>query len=551
MADSSDRTQPVAERPPEDYSGRVLGDFELVRRIGVGGMGQVYLARQRSLKRQVAIKVLRGELAANVTNLRRFQAEAEAVASLTHAHIVQVYAISEDQGLHYMALEFVDGRNLRDFLEKKGVPELPFALEVMRQIASALDRAGELGFVHRDIKPENILLSKRGEVKVTDFGLSRCFATDAPIHLTQSGVTMGTPLYMSPEQVRGHPVDPRSDIYSFGVTCYHMLAGEPPFRGATAFDVALQHVQGEVRPLGSIRPDLPSELCAIVHKMMARRPEDRYQSAREILSDLARFQGGAGLPASTMAALSATAFVPSVGGSGTHVPAVGQTTLVTPGVSAAGGAWRYLLVGVLALAAAGGGAALHWARTPTVTAINPEDALADVDPSPSLQRERELKRQLHDKAIRLDVMTDDLLELAELYVKDRRFDEALKLFDPESVRKLGAIEGLPKEAARERGLIPIVCGLGKGIVLAYHDKAEESNAEFVEVVKANPPPKKDVLPKGPRGGGQLEVFFARTVAGANWKRAVGEALDRNEKNVGGKLPDELKRLRLLPAKGKV
>src|SRR5262245_54214535 len=134
MADSSDRTQPVAERPPEDYSGRVLGDFELVRRIGVGGMGQVYLARQRSLKRQVAIKVLRGELAANVTNLRRFQAEAEAVASLTHAHIVQVYAISEDQGLHYMALEFVDGRNLRDFLEKKGVPELPFALEVMRQV---------------------------------------------------------------------------------------------------------------------------------------------------------------------------------------------------------------------------------------------------------------------------------------------------------------------------------------------------------------------------------------------------------------------------------
>jgi serine/threonine-protein kinase len=550
MPDSSDRTQPAAERPPEDYSGRVLGDFELVRRIGVGGMGQVYLARQRSLKRQVAIKVLKGELAANVTNLRRFQAEAEAVASLTHAHIVQVYAISEDHGLHYMALEFVDGRNLRDFLEKKGVPELPFALEVMRQVASALDRAGELGFVHRDIKPENILLSKRGEVKVTDFGLSRCFATDAPIHLTQSGVTMGTPLYMSPEQVRGQPVDPRSDIYSFGVTSYHMLAGEPPFRGATAFDVALQHVQGEVRPLGSIRPDLPSELCAIVHKMMARRPDDRYQSAREILNDLARFHGGAGLPASTMAALGATAFVPSVGGSGTHVPAAGQTTLVTPAMPDTGGAWRYLLVGVFALVAAGGGAALHWARTPTATAINPDDALADVDPPPSAQRERELKRQLHDKAIRLDVMTDDLLELAELYIKDRRFDEALKLFDPESVRKLGAIEGLPKEAAREREQIPIICGLGKGIVLAYQDKAEESNIEFVKVVKAYPPPKKDVLPKGTRGGGQLEVFFARPAAGANWKRAVGEALDRNEKNVGGKLPDELKRLRLLPANGK-
>jgi len=551
MPDSTDRTQPAAERPPEDYSGRVLGDFELVRRIGVGGMGQVYLARQRSLKRQVAIKILKGELAANAANLQRFQAEAEAVASLTHAHIVQVYAIGDEQGLHYMALEFVDGRNLRDFLERKGVPDLPFALEVMRQVASALERAGELGFVHRDIKPENILLSKKGEVKVTDFGLSRCFSTDAPLHLTQSGVTMGTPLYMSPEQVRGQPVDPRSDIYSFGVTCYHLLSGEPPFRGATAFDVALQHVQGEVRPLGSIRPDLPPELCAIVHKMMAKRPEDRYQSAREILGDLARFRAGAGLPASTMSVLGATAFVPSVGGSSTHVPAVGQTTLVTQPLSVAGGVWRYVIVGVLALVAAGGGAAIHWAQTPPPATINPDDALADVDPPPSAVREGELKRQLRDKAIRLDIMSDDLRDLAELYLKDRRFDEALKLFDPEAVRKLGAVQALAKEPAREREQVTILCGLGRAVVLAYEDKAEESNAELLKLVKAYPPPKKDSpLPKGPRFGGQLEQFFARTVAGPRWKRAVGEALDRNEKNLGGKLPDELKRLRLLTAKGK-
>src|SRR3954466_881651 len=394
MADTPDRTaftsQPAA--PPEDFSGRVLGDFELIRRIGMGGMGQVYLARQRSLKRQVAIKVLRGELAANVTALRRFQAEAEAVANITHAHIVQVYAISEDQGLHYMALEYVDGRNLRDFLERKGIPDLPLALEIMRQVASALERAGELGFVHRDIKPENILLSKRGEVKVTDFGLSRCFAADAPLNLTQSGVTMGTPLYMSPEQVRGQPVDPRSDIYSFGVTCYHMLGGEPPFRAATAFDIALQHVQGTARPLGSIRPDLPPELCAIVHKMMAKRPEDRYQSAREVLNDLARFKDGAGLPAATLAA-GASVFVPAVGNSGTQAPAVGQTSLMTQAVPAAGGVWRYVIVGVLALAAAGGGAALHWAQTPPPPAVNPDDALADVGPAPSVVPGRGLKRR--------------------------------------------------------------------------------------------------------------------------------------------------------------
>ena len=210
-----------------------------------------------------------------------------------------------------------------------------------------------------------------------------------------------------------------------------------------------------------------------------------------------------------------------------------------------------MIVGVLALVAAGGGAAIHWAQTPPPATINPDDALADVDPPPSAVREGELKRQLRDKAIRLDIMSDDLRDLAELYLKDRRFDEALKLFDPEAVRKLGAVQALAKEPAREREQVTILCGLGRAVVLAYEDKAEESNAELLKLVKAYPPPKKDsAVPKGQRSGGQLEQFFTRTEAGTHWKRAVGEALDRNEKNLGGKLPDELKRLRLLPAKGK-
>jgi eukaryotic-like serine/threonine-protein kinase len=550
MADTSDRTLPNAEGPAEDYSGRVLGDFELIRRIGIGGMGQVYLARQRSLKRQVAIKILRGELAANVTALRRFQAEAEAVANITHAHIVQVYAIGEDQGLHYMALEYMDGRNLRDELERKGVPDLPRALDIMRQVASALERAGELGFVHRDIKPENILQSKKGEVKVADFGLSRCFTSDAALHLTQSGVTMGTPLYMSPEQVRGQPVDPRSDIYSFGVTSYHMLAGEPPFRGSTAFDVALQHVQGEARPLGAIRPDLPAELCAIIHKMMARRPEDRYQSAREILNDLSRLKDGSGMAAPT---LGSSVFVPSLGNSGTSMQAVGQTSLMTQTVPTSASPWRYVVVGALALAAIAGGATLHWMQTPPPgpASVNPDDALADIDPPPTFVRERELKRQIHDRAIRPEIATDDLLELAELYIKDRRFDEALKLFDLDAVRKLGAFEVTSKTPVRDAEQVNILCGLGKGIVLAYQDRTDESNAEFLKTLKAYPgtPLKKDLVPPKVRPGtmGLLEQFFSRSTSGAHWKRSVGEALDRNEKNLG-KLPDEMKRLRMLPAK---
>jgi serine/threonine-protein kinase len=552
MADTPDHTLPTGpDGPgPDDYSGQVLGDFELVRRIGVGGMGQVYLARQRSLKRHVAIKILKGELAANSVNLQRFQAEAEAVANITHAHIVQVYSIGEDRGLHYMALEYVDGRNLRDFLEKKGVPDLTLALAIMRQVASALERAGELGFVHRDIKPENILLSRKGEVKITDFGLSRCFASDAPLNLTQSGMTMGTPLYMSPEQVRGQVVDPRSDIYSFGVTSYHMLAGEPPFKAATAFDVALQHVQGTARPLREVRPDLPAELCAIVHKMMARRPEDRYQSAREIVNDLIRLKDGAGLSSGPVPA---AAFGLAAGSSSTSVPAVsGPTQLMTQVTSTSSSAGRYLLVGALALAAAGGGAALHWYRTPAPRAIHPDDALADVDPAPSVLREKELRRNIADRGRKPEVVTDELLELAELYIADRRLEDALKLFEPDVVRRIGSFEVTAKEPAPARERPAIVAGLGRGIVLAYMDRADDSNAEFLKVMRTYPAAgKKEEAPlKGLRPGmrGQLEQFFLRPESGPHWRRAVADALDRNEKNLGGKMPDELRRLRLLPGK---
>ena len=192
-----------------------------------------------------------------------------------------------------MVLEYVEGRNLRDYLARKGPPDLAVTLSIIRQVVLALQKAHEEGIVHRDIKPENILVTRKVEVKVTDFGLSRFFAGEAqPLNLTQSGVTLGTPLYMSPEQVQGKPVDHRSDIYSLGVTCYHLLAGEPPFRGATAFDVALKHVQEQPRPLAEMRPDLPADLCGMVHKMMAKNPDDRYQSAREILRDLAKVRDG-------------------------------------------------------------------------------------------------------------------------------------------------------------------------------------------------------------------------------------------------------------------
>jgi len=272
----------------QDHTGQLLGDFRLERRLGEGGMGQVYLAQQISLQRRVAIKLLRSDFAENETFLKRFEAEAKAIAQLAHPNIVQVYAVGNDQGIRYMALEYVEGTNLKDYLNKKGPPELAIALVIMRQIAAALLKASELGIMHRDIKPENILITRKVEVKVTDFGLSRIVGDD--VHLTQTGTTMGTPLYMSPEQIMGKAVDPRTDLYSFGATCYHLLTGQPPFMADSAMAVGVRHLTDPPLPIQELRPDLPVDLCNLVHRLLAKKPEDRPQTAREVLREIRKIQ---------------------------------------------------------------------------------------------------------------------------------------------------------------------------------------------------------------------------------------------------------------------
>ncbi len=267
-----------------DLSGRRLGDYQFLRRLGRGGMAEVYLAEQLSLRRQVALKVLLPALADDPGYLRRFQHEAQSAASLVHANIVQIHEVGCVDKVHFIAQEYVAGQNLKQLLLRKGPLAAPAAVNIMRQVAAALHRAAQRGIVHRDIKPENILIAPGGEVKVADFGLAR--ASNQALELTQAGMTMGTPLYMSPEQVEGGEVDPRSDIYSFGVTCYHMLAGRPPFDAESPLAVAVQHLKKAPDRLENLRPDLPEGLCRIVHKMLAKAPKDRYQAAGEILRDL-------------------------------------------------------------------------------------------------------------------------------------------------------------------------------------------------------------------------------------------------------------------------
>ncbi len=274
----------------DDLSGKELGGFRILRRLGAGAMADVYLAEQSSLKRQVAVKVLKRHLASDETYVRRFQREAEAAASLIHANIVQIYEVGHVDQYYYLAQEYVQGLNLRQWLERHGAPDLRQALSIMRQVAAALIKAGQRGIVHRDIKPENIMLTRTGEVKVADFGLARVSGSMDQLHLTEVGMTLGTPMYMSPEQIEGRPLDPRSDIYSFGVTCYQMLAGRPPFSSDTALGVALQHLKRQPDPLENHRPDLPAPLCRIVHKMLAKSPEHRFASAGELLRELHHLQ---------------------------------------------------------------------------------------------------------------------------------------------------------------------------------------------------------------------------------------------------------------------
>jgi len=278
---------PPDERPEPDMSGRQIGDYQLLRRLGRGGMAEVYLAEQLSLRRQVALKVLKKNLAGDEAYIRRFQHEAQAAAKLVHANIVQIYEVGCSDGTYYISQEYVPGQNLKQLLARLGHGvDAVQAVNIIRQVAAGLHKAAEQKIIHRDVKPENIMITPGGEVKVADFGLARVVRDGEALNLTQVGITMGTRLYMSPEQVEGRAVDHRSDLYSFGVTCYHMLAGHPPFDGPTALNVAVQHLKTEPKRLEALCPNLPDGLCRIVHKMLAKKPEERYQRAIDVLKEL-------------------------------------------------------------------------------------------------------------------------------------------------------------------------------------------------------------------------------------------------------------------------
>jgi non-specific serine/threonine protein kinase len=272
-------------------NGKHLGNYKIVSHIGSGGMGKVYLAEDLRLKRPVAIKTLPRFLSERPKDLRRFETEAIYVSALNHPNILTVYEISDFEGIRFIAAEYVEGKTLREEIEHKTL-DLQSILKIAVQIASALSVAHEKGIIHRDIKPENIMVRDDGFVKVLDFGLAKLTDSEQILPedktLAQSipGLIRGTVAYMSPEQARGLKLDARTDVWSFGVVLFEMLAGSAPFSGETAIDVMLSIIQNEPENLRNIAPDLPEELHLIVNKLLRKNLDERYQKIEDALNAL-------------------------------------------------------------------------------------------------------------------------------------------------------------------------------------------------------------------------------------------------------------------------
>lgn len=271
----------------------VINDrYEIGKRIGRGGMAEIFQARDILLDRPVAIKVLFPEFATDPAFVERFRREAQAAANLNHPNIVGVYDWGKVNNTYYIAMEYVNGRTLADILKQSGTLTPMQVCDVMSEVASALISAHQNGVIHRDIKPGNILVSTTGQVKVADFGIARALGSGVEQGLTQTGAVMGTATYFSPEQAQGASTDQRSDIYSLGVVMYEMLSGSAPFTGENAVAIAYKQVHEQAMPLNQRVATVPSEVAAIVAKCMQKSPDDRYSSADQVRDELRRFVEG-------------------------------------------------------------------------------------------------------------------------------------------------------------------------------------------------------------------------------------------------------------------
>jgi uncharacterized RDD family membrane protein YckC len=286
-------------RDPDALVGRRLAHFMIERRLGQGGMGQVYLATDLALDRPVALKLLSPEIASRPGLRERFYREARAQARIHHPNVGHIYYIGEDDGKLFFAMEYIEGESVQQLLDREGRLSPERALEICRMAALGLREGQRLGFAHRDVKPSNLMIDRHGVVKVLDFGLVKEIGPAGDMALSQEAAVLGTPLYLSPEQASGEPIDFRSDIYALGVTLHQLVSGRPPFEGDTPIAIISRHL-AHPRPrleLGGRHKRLRAGLDALCDRMMAKRPADRFASYDDLLAGIERLSAAHSPPA--------------------------------------------------------------------------------------------------------------------------------------------------------------------------------------------------------------------------------------------------------------
>jgi beta-lactam-binding protein with PASTA domain/tRNA A-37 threonylcarbamoyl transferase component Bud32 len=294
------------------------GRYRILRKLGAGGMANVYLAEDEELGRRVAIKILNDRYANDELFIERFRREAKSAAGLSHPNIVSIYDRGQAEGTYYIAMEVIEGRSLKELILTRGPLPIAQAIAYTLEILDALRFAHRHGIIHRDVKPHNILIG--GErLKVTDFGIARAGASQ----MTEAGSIMGTAQYLSPEQARGAPVTASSDLYSVGIVLYEMLTGKVPFSGDSAIEIAMKHLNELPKPPSKIRPEIPRQLDHVVLRALAKAPEERYQTAEEFADDLHRVEAGLPLAPETSEGVTALLAAP--------MGTIGGTTQVLPG----------------------------------------------------------------------------------------------------------------------------------------------------------------------------------------------------------------------------
>jgi serine/threonine-protein kinase len=281
----------TAETPKEELTtgSTFAGRYQIIEELGKGGMGKVYKAQDTDLKEKVAIKLLKPEIAADKKTIERFRNELKFARKIRHKNVCQMYDLNKEEGSHYITMEYVDGKDLKSMIRMMGQLSSGKTISIARQVCEGLEEAHKLGVVHRDLKPQNIMVDEEGNARIMDFGIARSIKEKG---ITAAGVMIGTPEYMSPEQVEGKDVDQRSDIYSLGVILYEMVTGRVPFEGDTPFTIGVKHKSEEPTDPKELNTQLPEDLNLVILRCLEKDKEKRYQSAEEVRAELDRIEEG-------------------------------------------------------------------------------------------------------------------------------------------------------------------------------------------------------------------------------------------------------------------